>query len=1695
MSLADYNGIADIVDESLLDGFTTTDGITFTVNPTGYYDPDGNGTSNSPHPFVNSLTEITIALVADPFLGEAELTSPFVIHEDQSKSVAPDPYWDVGFFAAIDTRDLVQIESGPPPDVPPGQNPLLVNVCSYPSASPSSDAKDCIVNAGSGFVNRITKTIAESPTNDVTFSWTWGTELPNPTELTFPGGTTELTQSTDAIPVAAGSEFLIESVPSGWQLDAAWASDGSVILVPVIAGSLDMNGDGLIDGADDGFVNDADGTPNVYEVIDGGIDVSGNGTIGNEDDDSSFRTYQVIDGLVYTTDATPLLIDGVNIGGDELDVGAGERVDAFFFNSSSFIPAPAIEIQKTVYAGHDAGASCPGGELVTGLSGDNVTYCLVVTNTGDTGLADVIISDQDLGVNQNVGTLAANGGTTTIFVETTISGDLTNTGAASGNPVDGNGGDIPNIPDASDTDTAVVDQIGPAIEIQKTVYAGHDAGASCPGGELVTGLSGGNVTYCLVVTNTGDTGLADVIISDQDLGVNQNVGTLAANGGTTTIFVETTISGDLTNTGAASGNPVDGNGGDIPNIPDASDTDTAVVDQIGPAIEIQKTVYAGHDAGASCPGGELVTGLSGGNVTYCLVVTNTGDTGLADVIISDQDLGVNQNVGTLAANGGTTTIFVETTISGDLTNTGAASGIPVDGNGGDIPNIPDASDTDTAVVDQIGPAIEIQKTVYAGHDAGASCPGGELVTGLSGDNVTYCLVVTNTGDTGLADVIISDQDLGVNQNVGTLAANGGTTTIFVETTISGDLTNTGAASGNPVDGNGGDIPNIPDASDTDTAVVDQIGPAIEIQKTGTLDTSVAGDISAADLGDVILYSFLVTNSGDAALDNVTVTDPLTGLSTITCEAATTNGLTFIGNGTGTLEANDSVTCTASYTLIQSDIDAGQKDNIATATGEPPAGPNVTGNDPETVEVPQKPSIDLLKSWTGYIDSDNSLTVSVGDTLTYTFDVTNSGNVTLDPVTLSDPKLNIDGTTCGTSSLAPGAKTSCAMMYEVLQSDMDEGGVYNTATVTGQPPLEAPPVQNTDTETVPLSQRPDLTLDKVATPQTYGAVGQAIQYSYTLTNSGNVTLNPPYAVTDNKVATVTCPQSPAALSVGQSIVCTATYTILQSDLDAGSVTNVAQGLAYFTETPVASNKDSETVTATQEPSIALVKTATPNYSTPVQVGDMISYTLVAVNNGNVTLYDVVISDQKLGTLSCVPAQPAVLAPTQALRCEGAYALAQADIDAGKVDNTAFVTSLLPNQEPGPGDQDDLSTPVPSGPSINLNKVFAGYIDADGTKTVSPGDTVTYTFQIKNTGNVTLDPVTLTDAKLGIANVACVQSSLAPGASTACQATYVVQPADLTTGAVENTATATGKPPTGANVTSTDTSTVPIVKLATIGDRVFTDLIPGVTGPAQNDGDGLQNDPRETGIPNAEVRLYNAADDTLVATTTTDANGLYQLTNVIPGEYYLVFITPSPVGIFTQAPPGGDPNVTTKVNPALPLPPGLEGQNAGRTLDFTVTPGENNMTYDAGLAGLTAFGSSGIGDLIWNDLNENGLQDTGEPGLPGVIVELYTAENVLVATTTTDSNGLYTFEALDPGQYKIVVTIPAQFKATAQNVGSNPAINSKIDATGSTGVIDLPGFTQDFQWDAGLIDTTPATAEDPVAEPVALTVQVFLPVVTR
>ncbi len=242
--------------------------------------------------------------------------------------------------------------------------------------------------------------------------------------------------------------------------------------------------------------------------------------------------------------------------------------------------------------------------------------------------------------------------------------------------------------------------------------------------------------------------------------------------------------------------------------------------------------------------------------------------------------------------------------------------------------------------------------------------------------------------------------------------------------------------------------------------------------------------------------------------------------------------------------------------------------------------------------------------------------------------------------------------------------------------------------------------------------------------------------------------------------------------------------------------------------------------------------------------------------------------------------------------------------------------------------------------------------------------------------------------------------------------------------------------------------------TVGHGILTVIPPVTIGNfVWNDanGNGVQ-DAGEAGIAGVTLTLTGTDINggAVSATTVTDGNGLYSFSEP-PGTYTVSVATPA--GFVATTTGQG-----TRANDSNPN---------GSTV--TLAAGGSDSTIDFGF-----YQPVTIGNYVWNDANGNGIQDGSETGIAGVTVTLTGTDgagNPVSQTTTTDSNGLYSFTAA-PGTYTVTVTTPAGYVATVSGQGtlatdSNPNGSSLTLASGgSDQTIDF-GFYQpvtigDYVW---------------------------------
>ena len=363
--------------------------------------------------------------------------------------------------------------------------------------------------------------------------------------------------------------------------------------------------------------------------------------------------------------------------------------------------------------------------------------------------------------------------------------------------------------------------------------------------------------------------------------------------------------GRIINTATATGNP--------PNGPAVSDTDTATVAATTtPAISLTKTATPTTIARA------------GDTVNYAFVVTNPGNVTLTTVTVTDPKPGISTvscPATTLAPQGQVTCTATYVTTQNDIdagviVNTATVTATTLGGT-------PVTAANSATVTATATPGISLVKTATP------------ATIGNVGDIVTFRFTTTNTGNVTLAGVAINDPFPGLSAincptSDGRLAPGAAITCSATYRVTQTDITS-------------GSIRN------TGTVTANSGVSGVAVTNTGTVTVTVAADatlqliksVSANSVpdGTTVTYSLVATNIGNVTLTDVTLTDPLPGLSAVTCPGFDR-----------TLDPGQSVTCTATYTARTAAATNGTITNTATATGRTSSGTTAAAQDTAVLTV-------------------------------------------------------------------------------------------------------------------------------------------------------------------------------------------------------------------------------------------------------------------------------------------------------------------------------------------------------------------------------------------------------------------------------------------------------------------------------------------------------------------------------------------------------------------------------------------------------------------------------------------------------------------------------------------------------------------------------------------------------------------------
>ncbi|MFD2098730.1 DUF7507 domain-containing protein [Flagellimonas iocasae] len=609
-------------------------------------------------------------------------------------------------------------------------------------------------------------------------------------------------------------------------------------------------------------------------------------------------------------------------------------------------------------------------------------------------------------------------------------------------------------------------------------------------------------------------------------------------------------------------------------------------------------------------------------------------------------------------------------------------------------------------------AVQLTKSVDSFQDLnGSGC----------NEIIRYSFTVENTGTVNLDNIVLTDDKIGGQVNnpqgdvgndqvlsPGEVWAYTADYPLVQNDIDTGSVTNTAdvAATEQGTNNNVSDQVQI----NTDLNGNNACAPAASVQLIKTFMGQSWLDTNNDGCFEMLIYTFIVENTGTIPLENVVLNDPdLGGEITVQPQGDTDND--------EVLSVGEIWTYEVPYLITQADMDFGSVSNQANVTAEVENTNNsVTDTDEISLQLDNNfcaaAGIELAKE--GVLeDLDGN---NCPESIHYTFTVTNTGIVDLSQVVLSDADLTvpISGPLDDTGSdqtLSSGESWTYEAIHPITQADIDGITVTNQASisaiesVTNTTVSDSSEVVNTDVSGACIAEAA-IGLIKIAGSELVdvdrNGCPESISYTFTVKNTGAITLEQ-VVLNDIKLGPGTI-QGPLPgndingdtfLSVGETWTYQALYPISEQDSIAGEVRNQAQVSAIEQNTMNSITDDSddnsfeedeETITSVQGACVArgaieLVKSGVVVDRDGDNCGDSILYTFTVENTGAINLYQIMLEDDLLdqanitGPLSGTDVNnDGILSINEAWTYEAYYSINQQDIDNGEVTNSAIVSAL-------------------------------------------------------------------------------------------------------------------------------------------------------------------------------------------------------------------------------------------------------------------------------------------------------------------------------------------------------------------------------------------------------------------------------------
>lgn len=500
-------------------------------------------------------------------------------------------------------------------------------------------------------------------------------------------------------------------------------------------------------------------------------------------------------------------------------------------------------------------------------------------------------------------------------------------------------------------------------------------------------------------------------------------------------------------------------------------------------------------------------------------------------------------------------------------------------------------------------------------------------------------------------------------------------------------------------------------------------------------STVPADPSILAPGSTVSYSFTVTNQGNIPLTEVVVADD---------EWSGAAAAPAIACPSGALATGASLTCTAAYAVTQADIDRGEIRLQAHAVAGSAAGDALSSPVAVTSTLLRSSGLSLE-----YAATPTAVT-AVGQTVTYRYRVTNTGNVSLGQVGVRG--LSFSGTgsppvvTCPARELAPTAAMTCTSTYTVAEGDKLATTLSSAATASATAPVGvADPSATADVDIEVVIPVPGVALTGAVDDLVDSEVvpGAQLQYEFRVSNTGNTALAPVSATFARFTGfgprpEITC--DPPPLNVARDLSCRATYALTQSDIDAGTVTAAARADADSAGGSVSSDSAVLTSTLARTAALALRQVGAP--STVTRVGTVVSLEYAVTNTGNTTLTALSFSQQAftgLGSAPTVTCPSTELIPAQTVTCTASYTVVDADVPSTALRSTVTAQAVAPAGVPSPESPSSTVTILLAIADLTFAK-SANRSEADP---LAEGDTITYSLTVANTGGAPLESLSIED----------------------------------------------------------------------------------------------------------------------------------------------------------------------------------------------------------------------------------------------------------------------------------------------------------------------------------------------------------------